>query len=133
MLRNQRVIAPKKNELHFSADPQMLPINAFQCRAGKYRVLFCSKSTRNLLTQKFQPRPSVLIRQRTTATHLLDICAWMKIICFIKLPAKLFGEQFTNRGFPCSRNAENNHDHGELVCRRLPIFSIKNATSTKSV
>src|SRR5258705_5741318 len=46
----------------------------------------------------------------------------MKIICFIKLPAKLFGEQFANRSFPCSRDAEDNHDHGALICRRLPIF-----------
>src|SRR5262249_40970770 len=99
----------------------------------KHCVLFYSKTTCNLLAQTFQPRPSVLVRQRTTATHLLDVRGWVKIICFVKSPAKLLGEQFPNRSFPCSRNAENNHDHGVLVCRRLPVLSIKKATSTKSV
>src|SRR5262249_30888411 len=97
------------------------------------RVLGCSKRTRNLLAQAFQPRRSVLVSERTTAMHFLDVSARMEIIRFIKTPAKNFGEQFSNRGFPFFRASENNHNDGVLVCRRLPIFSIKNARMTKSV
>jgi hypothetical protein len=49
----------------------------------------------------------------------------MKIICFEKLPAKLSSKQFTNRGFPSAGDAEDDHNHGAVVCRRFLIFSMK--------
>jgi hypothetical protein len=57
----------------------------------------------------------------------------MKIVRFVKPPVEILGKQFANRGFPGCRYTENNHDHSGLVCRRVPIFSIRKATTTTSV
>ena len=65
--------------------------------------------------------------------HLLNVGLRMKIICLIEAPAKFLREQFANRSFPCSRDAENNYNHRELICLLFPIFSKKNAITTKSV
>jgi hypothetical protein len=49
------------------------------------------------------------------------------------MPAKFARQQFAHRGFPSTGNAEDDYNHDGLVCLRLPIFSKKNATMTKSV
>ena len=57
----------------------------------------------------------------------------MKIIGLKKMPAGFARQQFAYRGFPNTGNTENDYNHDALVCLRLPIFSKKNATTTKSV
>ena len=57
----------------------------------------------------------------------------MKIICLIEMPANFLREQFADRSFPRSRDAENNYNRRELICLLLPIFCKKNAITTKSV
>src|SRR5437867_7218712 len=133
LLFNECVVSAKKHELHFFADAQALPIRAFQCRAGQHRVLARFERALNQLTQTLQPWPSVLVVQRNAAMHLLDVSARMKIVCLIEMPAKFLREQFAYRSFPRSRNAENNSNHRELICLLFPIFSKKNAITTKSV
>jgi hypothetical protein len=49
------------------------------------------------------------------------------------MPAGLAREQFAHCGFPSTRDSEDDHNHDALICCRLPIFSKKNATTTKSV
>src|SRR5437870_7425954 len=133
LLCDQRIVSAKKHELHFFADAQALPIRAFQCRAGQRSVLARFNALSNQVAQILQPRPSVLIRQRNTATHFVDIGLQMKIVCLIETPAKFLREQFANGSFSCSRDAEKNYDHRELICFLFPIFSTRNATKTKSV
>jgi len=57
----------------------------------------------------------------------------MKIIGLKKMPAEVAREQFARRGFPSTGDSEDDYNHDGLVCLRLPIFSKKNATMTKSV
>ena len=57
----------------------------------------------------------------------------MKIIGFKKMPAEFVRQQFAHCGFPSTGNTENDRNHGALICLRLPIFSKKNAATTKSV
>ncbi len=57
----------------------------------------------------------------------------MKIIGFKKMPAEFVRQQFAHCGFPSTGNTENDRNHDALICLRLPIFSKKNAATTKSV
>ena len=75
----------------------------------------------------------VFVRQRMAALHLLNICHRMKIIGFKKMPAEFAREQFADCGFPGTRYPEDDYNHDALICFCLPIFSKKNATTTKSV
>src|SRR5438477_11584961 len=62
-----------------------------------------------------------------TAPHFVNVRVWMKINRFIQSPAKLFGEKFANRGFPCSRDAENTHEHGDTILIQTRVFTYNNA------
>jgi len=57
----------------------------------------------------------------------------MKIIGLKKMPAEFTREQFAHCRFPGTRDSEDDYNHDALVFLRLPIFSKKNATTTKSV
>jgi hypothetical protein len=57
----------------------------------------------------------------------------MKIVGLKKMPAGLAREQFAHRSSPSTRDSEDDHNRDALICCRLPIFSKKNATTTKSV
>ena len=57
----------------------------------------------------------------------------MKIIGFKKMPAEFAREQFAHCGFPGTRYPEDDYNHDALICFCLPIFSKKNAITTKSV
>ena len=133
LLFNECVVSAKKHELHFFADAQALPIRAFQCRAGQHRVLARFNALFNQVAQILQPRPSIFIRQRNAAMHFLNVGWRMKIIRFIEMPAEFVREQFSNRCFPSTRHAIDDHDHGALICRARPIFSKKKTAMTNNV
>ena len=57
----------------------------------------------------------------------------MKIIGFKKMPTEFARQQFAHRGFPSAGDSADDHNHDALICLRLPIFSKRNATTTKSV
>src|SRR5206468_10009355 len=133
LLCNELVIAAKKHQLHFFTDTKMLPIRSFQCRARQHSAFTPGDTTLNLLAQPFQPWPSIFVRQRMTAVHLLDICCRMKFVSFKKMPAQFSREQLAHCGFASTRDSIDDHDHGKSICLRLPIFSTTNAIRTKSV
>jgi len=75
----------------------------------------------------------VFIRQRTTAAHLLDVCWWIKITGFKKMPVEFARQQFAHCGSPSTGDSEDDHNYDALICFRLPIFSKRNAITTMSV
>ena len=133
LLTNACVIAAKKDEFHIGSHTKTLAIFSFESGAVQHNVLPRCERPLDLLAQMLQPRPSVLVRQWMTAVHLLDICCQMKIIGFKKMPTEFAREQFAHCGFSSTGNSEDDQNHDALVCRRRPIFSKKNATTTKSV
>src|SRR5262245_1112490 len=89
LLFDQRIVAAKKYELYFVAYPQTIAVSTFQCRTGQHGIFSSGEQLLDLFAQAVQPRPSVLVGERLTAAHLLNICRRMKIVGFKKLPAEV--------------------------------------------
>src|SRR5437867_12909597 len=111
LLCNKCVVSAKEHELHIRIHAKTVAIFLLESGAGQHRVLARSETPLDLPEQTFQPRPSVFVRQRMTAAHLLHIFCRMKIVRFIETPAKFVREQFTDRCLSRTRDAENNDDH----------------------
>src|SRR5438128_8569310 len=63
LLGNKTVLAPKKNQFHFSIHLEISAICFLQRGASQNRVLFCGNASFDQLAQTLQPWPSVQIRQ----------------------------------------------------------------------
>jgi hypothetical protein len=116
LLSNECVVATKKHELHIRIHMKNVAILSFQSGAGQDCVLPRGERLLDLLAQTFQPRPSVFVRQRMTAAHLLDICCRMKIVAFKKMSAEFAREQFAHCGFPSTGDSEDDYNHDALIC-----------------
>ena len=99
LLGNKGVISAKQYQLHFGANAKMFPIHSLQCRAGQHGIPICCNTSLDQFAQIFQSRPPIVVRQRNTAVHLLDVGRWMKIVCLIEVPAELSREQLADSSF----------------------------------
>ena len=63
LLFNKRVVAAKKHELHIRIHTKTVAIFLFESGAGQHRVLPRGERSLDLLAQRFQPRPSLFVRQ----------------------------------------------------------------------
>lgn len=52
---------------------------------------------RDFPAQPLQPRPAILLIQRNSPPHLLDVCWGMKIVPLFKLPSQLLSQQTPHR------------------------------------
>jgi hypothetical protein len=67
LLGNESVLAAKKNQLHLSVHLEISAVCFLQRRTSQNGVLSCGSAPFDQLAQTFQPRPSVLIRQRNAS------------------------------------------------------------------
>src|SRR5437016_3199324 len=111
LLGNESVLAAKKNQLHLSVHLEISAVCFLQRRTSQNSVLSCGSAPFDQLAQTFQPRPSVLIRQRNALAHLLYVGSWMKIVGLIEAPVELLREQLADGGLSGPRYTENDYDH----------------------
>jgi len=63
------------------------------------------------VAQPVQPRPAVNIVKRLTFCHPGDVMRRVKIVCILKRPAKLPGEEFADGALAGTGNSNKHDDH----------------------
>lgn len=132
-LFNQRMVAAEEDELHGAIRAKQIAIFSFQRRAGQHSVIARCNALFDFLPQSFQPRLAIPVRERMAGAHFRDVLFRMKIVGLEKAPAQIPSEQLAHGGFAGAGNAEENDNHCEPSCCRLPIFSSRKAANTNSV
>src|SRR5438477_3432802 len=111
LICDEFIISPQKDELHVSIHSEISAICFLQRGTSEDRVLSCGNAAIDELAQTLQPRPSLLIRQRTALAHLLYVDSWVKIVGLIEPPAELLREQLADSGLTGARYTKNDYDH----------------------
>ena len=91
---------------------QDIAVAAFQSRA-------CDNAARAQTTvavdpsgDRVQPGPTILVGERNTVVHLLDVCSRVKPIGVLELPSQARSEKCADGGFPRARNSHHNDRRG---------------------
>ena len=65
----------------------------------------------NRRAKAFQPWPPIVIVERDAPPNLLDIRRRVKIVCILKLPRQLIGQQASDGRFAGADDSHHDHDH----------------------
>jgi hypothetical protein len=96
------------NELHLVYGTSIGFLSAEQVRTA----FLCAKH-RSISPRKLEPWLPVLIRQRHTGVHLVEVHLRMEMVALIELPAKFIGQQLAEGCLPRARNTEQDRNHTE--------------------
>ena len=74
---------------HIQMMPQVLLVSVLECRAGKDDVLATVPCIVDQLGKSLEPGLAILIGQRDSPVHLLDVRRRMVVVGVIELPAEI--------------------------------------------
>ena len=90
-------------------------IGALQRRAGDHGVLAGLADPVDLVGDRLQPGPAILIGERMAGAHLVDIAFGMKPVAILEGPAQAFGQLFGDGALAGAGHAHDDQRAGHLA------------------
>src|ERR1700720_2443826 len=87
---------------------QQFTVGAFQRRTGDHDMATVAGYPVDLVRNRLQPWPAILIGEGTARAHLGDIAGGVKPVAVLEGPAELFGELDRDRTFARARHTHHN-------------------------
>ena len=98
--------------LYIGIDLKNVAVALLEGGAGQGDIPFLSIPATDGFAKRLQPGHAIGVVQRDAVRHFFNVGSGMKIVSVGKLPVKLGGEEFANRGFTGSSRAHDDEDHG---------------------